>query len=95
MEYKKKLKLRLVWAVCYLILGITMVVTFWFSQVSVGGGYVSDILGPSLLAAIGLGAAFVPDTIAAVSGVEPREAGRLQQHHEACAATLSAASRQS
>jgi EmrB/QacA subfamily drug resistance transporter len=47
----------------------------WFSQVSVGGGYVSDILGPSLLAAIGLGAAFVPDTIAAVSGVEPREAG--------------------
>lgn len=34
MEYKKKLKLRLVWAVCYLILGITMVVTFWFSQVS-------------------------------------------------------------
>jgi EmrB/QacA subfamily drug resistance transporter len=47
----------------------------WFSQVSVGGSYVSDILGPSLLAAIGLGAAFVPDTIAAVSGVEPREAG--------------------
>ena len=34
MEYKKKLKLRLVWAVCYLILGITMVVTSWFSQVS-------------------------------------------------------------
>jgi EmrB/QacA subfamily drug resistance transporter len=47
----------------------------WFSQVSVGGSYVSDILGPSLLAAIGLGAAFVPDTIAAVSGVEQREAG--------------------
>ena len=34
MEYKQKLKLRLVYAVCYLILGITMVVTFWFSQVS-------------------------------------------------------------
>src|SRR5918998_805435 len=31
----------------------------WFSPVSVGGGYVSDILGPSLLAAIGLGLAFV------------------------------------
>ena len=27
----------------------------WFSQVSVGGGFVSDILGPSLLAATGLG----------------------------------------
>src|SRR5262249_45039491 len=31
----------------------------WFSQVSVGGGLVSDILGPSLLAAIGLGFGFV------------------------------------
>jgi EmrB/QacA subfamily drug resistance transporter len=47
----------------------------WFSQVSVGGGYASDVLGPSLLAAIGLGLAFVPDTIAAVSGVEEHEAG--------------------
>jgi EmrB/QacA subfamily drug resistance transporter len=47
----------------------------WFSQVSVGGGYVTDILGPSLLAAIGLGFAFVTTTIAAVSGVRPQEAG--------------------
>jgi EmrB/QacA subfamily drug resistance transporter len=47
----------------------------WFSQVSVGGGYVSDILGPSLLAAIGLGFAFVTTTIAAVSGVRAQEAG--------------------
>ena len=47
----------------------------WFSQVSVGGGYVSDILGPSLLAAIGLGFAFVTTTIAAVSGVREQEAG--------------------
>ena len=31
----------------------------WFSQVSVGGGFTTDILGPSLLAAIGLGFAFV------------------------------------
>ena len=38
----------------------------WFSQVSVGGGYVGDVLGPSLLAAVGLGFAFVPVTIAAV-----------------------------
>jgi EmrB/QacA subfamily drug resistance transporter len=47
----------------------------WFSQVSVGGGFASDILGPSLLAAAGLGLAFVPQTIAAVSGVGEREAG--------------------
>ncbi len=47
----------------------------WFSQVSPDGGYVSDILFPSLLAALGLGFAFVPMTIAAVSGVENHEAG--------------------
>jgi EmrB/QacA subfamily drug resistance transporter len=47
----------------------------WFGQVSVGGSYVSDILGPSLLAAIGLGLAFVTSTIAAVSGVDEHEAG--------------------
>ena len=47
----------------------------WFSQVSVGGGFTADILGPSLLAAIGLGFGFVTTTIAAVSGVEQREQG--------------------
>ena len=47
----------------------------WFSQVSVDGEYVSDILPASLLAAFGLGLAFVPMTIAAVSGVSGREAG--------------------
>ncbi|HEX8074821.1 MAG TPA: MFS transporter [Thermoleophilaceae bacterium] len=47
----------------------------WFSRISVDGSFASDILGPSLLAAIGLGFAFVPTTIAAVSGVADREAG--------------------
>ena len=47
----------------------------WFSQVSVGGGLVSDILFPSLLAAAGLGFGFVTSTIAAVAGVEEREQG--------------------
>jgi EmrB/QacA subfamily drug resistance transporter len=47
----------------------------WFSGVSVGGGFLSDILGPSLLAALGLGFGFVTSTIAAVSGVEAREQG--------------------
>jgi predicted MFS family arabinose efflux permease len=48
----------------------------WFSQVpGTGGSYAADVLGPSLLAAVGLGLAFVPVTIAAVSGTEPHEAG--------------------
>jgi EmrB/QacA subfamily drug resistance transporter len=47
----------------------------WFSQVSPGGEYVSDILPASLLAAAGLGFAFVPMMIAAVSGVTGRDAG--------------------
>ena len=47
----------------------------WFSRVSVHGGFVSDILGPSLLAAIGLGFGFVTSTIAAVSGVNEHEQG--------------------
>jgi EmrB/QacA subfamily drug resistance transporter len=47
----------------------------WFSRISVGGGFTTDILGPSLLAAAGLGFSFVTTTIAAVSGVEEHEAG--------------------
>jgi EmrB/QacA subfamily drug resistance transporter len=47
----------------------------WFSRVSVGGSFPTDILGPSLFAAAGLGFAFVTTTIAAVSGVEEKEAG--------------------
>ncbi|HEU4906967.1 MAG TPA: MFS transporter [Solirubrobacterales bacterium] len=47
----------------------------WFSRVSVDGGFTVDILGPSLLAAVGLGFSFVTTTIAAVSGVQETEAG--------------------
>src|SRR5204862_8153308 len=47
----------------------------WLSQVSVGGCFLTDILGPSLLAAGGLGFAFVTTTIAAVSGVREQESG--------------------
>jgi EmrB/QacA subfamily drug resistance transporter len=48
----------------------------WFSRVRApGGSFTADVLGPSLLAAIGLGFAFVPVTIAAVTGIEPQEAG--------------------
>jgi EmrB/QacA subfamily drug resistance transporter len=47
----------------------------WFTQISVDGTFLADILGPSILAALGLGFAFVPVTIAAVSGIEDREQG--------------------
>jgi Major Facilitator Superfamily len=54
----------------FIVAGLT-----WFSRVSVGGGFTTDILGPSLLAAAGLGFAFVTTTIAAVSGVPEEESG--------------------
>jgi Na+/melibiose symporter-like transporter len=47
----------------------------WFAQMRANGSYLSDILGPSLLSAFGLGFAFVPMTVAAVAGVRQDEAG--------------------
>ncbi|HEY7073837.1 MAG TPA: MFS transporter [Solirubrobacteraceae bacterium] len=60
-----------------LILGLLLTAggLAWFSQVSPHGTYLGDILFPSLLAAAGLGFAFVPMTVAAVAGVEPHEMG--------------------
>jgi predicted MFS family arabinose efflux permease len=48
----------------------------WFSRVPASGGsFAADLLGPSLLAAVGLGLSFVPVTIAAMRGTRPHEAG--------------------
>ncbi|MHB8533283.1 MAG: MFS transporter [Solirubrobacteraceae bacterium] len=47
----------------------------WFSRVRAHGSFAADVLGPSLLAAVGLGFSFVPVTIAAVTGTRPHEAG--------------------
>jgi EmrB/QacA subfamily drug resistance transporter len=61
-----------------LIAGMLLIAAglFWFSRVRApGGSFAADVLGPSLLAAFGLGFSFVPVTIAAVTGVEPHEAG--------------------
>ncbi len=60
-----------------LIAGMLLVAggLLWFSQVPADGSFAADVLGPSLLAAVGLGLAFVPVTIAAVTGTKPREAG--------------------
>jgi EmrB/QacA subfamily drug resistance transporter len=47
----------------------------YFTQVSVGGSYVTDLLPGFLLIAVGLGFSFVPISIAALAGVQPSEAG--------------------
>jgi EmrB/QacA subfamily drug resistance transporter len=54
---------------------LVMVALLWFAQVPVSGSYASDLLGPMVIAAVGLGFAFVPVTIAAVSGVSADESG--------------------
>jgi EmrB/QacA subfamily drug resistance transporter len=61
-----------------LIMGLLLIAggLIWFSRVPAqGGSFSANVLGPSLLAAAGLGFSFVPVTIAAVTGTEPHEAG--------------------
>jgi EmrB/QacA subfamily drug resistance transporter len=61
-----------------LVAGLLLIAAglLWFSRVPApGGSYFADVLGPSLLAAVGLGFAFVPVTIAAVTATQPQEAG--------------------
>jgi EmrB/QacA subfamily drug resistance transporter len=61
-----------------LIAGLVLVAAglLWFSQVpGVGGTFLADVLGPSMLAAVGLGLAFVSVTIAAVTGTDATDAG--------------------
>jgi EmrB/QacA subfamily drug resistance transporter len=47
----------------------------YFTQVSVGGSYVTDLLPGFLLMSVGLGFSFVPISIAALAGVKASEAG--------------------
>jgi EmrB/QacA subfamily drug resistance transporter len=60
-----------------LIVGLVLVTIglLWFTQLPVDGVYLSDIVVPMILAAFGLGFAFVPVTIAAVSGISPDDSG--------------------
>jgi EmrB/QacA subfamily drug resistance transporter len=46
-----------------------------FSPIAADGRYLSDVLGPSLLCACGIGLSFVPVTIAATNGVAAGESG--------------------
>jgi EmrB/QacA subfamily drug resistance transporter len=47
----------------------------YFTQVSVHGSYLADLLPGFLLVGVGLGFSFVPISIAALAGVRPAEAG--------------------
>jgi EmrB/QacA subfamily drug resistance transporter len=60
-----------------LIVGMTALTggLVYFTQVSVTGGYLTDLLPGFLLIGVGLGFSFVPISIAALAGVEPAEAG--------------------
>jgi EmrB/QacA subfamily drug resistance transporter len=56
-------------------LGLLGVGLIYFTQVSVGGSYVSDLLPGFLLIGVGLGFSFVPVSIAALAGVTGKDAG--------------------
>ena len=47
----------------------------YFTQVSVDGSYIADLLPGFLLISVGIGFSFVPISIAALAGVEASEAG--------------------
>jgi EmrB/QacA subfamily drug resistance transporter len=60
-----------------LLIGMTSLTAglVYFTQVSVGGSYLGDLLPGFLLIAVGLGFSFVPISIAALAGIQPAEAG--------------------
>jgi MFS family permease len=60
-----------------LVVGMTALTAglVYFTQVSVGGSYLGDLLPGFLLIAVGIGFAFVPISIAALAGIQPSEAG--------------------
>ncbi|GAB7006207.1 DHA2 family efflux MFS transporter permease subunit [Nocardioides sp. AN3] len=60
-----------------LVVGMAMLTAglLFFTQVSVGGSYVADLLPGFLIIGVGIGFSFVPISIAALAGVQPAEAG--------------------
>ena len=60
-----------------LVAGLVLITIglLWFTQLPVDGVYLSDIIAPMVVAAAGLGFAFVPVTIAAVSGISEDDSG--------------------
>ncbi len=60
-----------------LIFGLTCLTLslFWFTLVPVEGTFLSNVLGASLLGAVGMSFAYIPGTIASVSSAKPEESG--------------------
>ncbi|MGH2450198.1 MAG: MFS transporter, partial [Candidatus Limnocylindria bacterium] len=60
-----------------LVIGMTLlgVGLVYFTQVSVGGSYLGDLLPGFLIIGVGMGFSFVPISIAALAGVQGPEAG--------------------
>jgi EmrB/QacA subfamily drug resistance transporter len=60
-----------------LVVGMTTVAggLAYFTQISVGGSYLGDLMPGFLLIGMGLGFSFVPISIAALAGIDPAEAG--------------------
>ncbi|MDT7786307.1 MAG: hypothetical protein QOF58_4726, partial [Pseudonocardiales bacterium] len=60
-----------------LTFGMSMLLAglLYFTQISVGGSYLVDLLPGFLLVGVGLGFAFVPVSIAALAGVRTDQAG--------------------
>ena len=67
-----RLGVKPVLATGLLLLGVGLVL---FTQVSVDGSYVADLLPGFILVGVGLGFSFVPVSIAALAGVSGKEAG--------------------
>jgi EmrB/QacA subfamily drug resistance transporter len=67
-----KAGVRPVLATGLILLGAGLI---WFTQISVDGSYVVDLLPGFLMIGVGLGFAFVPISIAALAGVPGHEAG--------------------
>jgi len=60
-----------------LVVGMAMLTSglLYFTQVSVGGGYLGDLMPGFLIIGVGIGFSFVPISIAALAGVRASEAG--------------------
>ena len=60
-----------------LVLGLISLTAslIWFSFAPANGSFVEHVLGPSLLGALGMSLAYIPGTMAAISGAKPDEAG--------------------
>jgi EmrB/QacA subfamily drug resistance transporter len=48
---------------------------FWLSAITPQASYASDVLGPLVILAVGLGMTFVSTSVVAISGVKPNESG--------------------